>query len=101
MPIIATQTREDLRVSIGRILRAVKLIEADAAGSTTTFLTDELATGAATDFNGSWLVFTSGTNDGSIRQVTTSTVAANRVTLTFFPAVAAATADGDTAELWD
>jgi len=101
MPIIATQTREDLRVSIGRILRAVKLVEADAAGSTTTFLTDELATAAATDFNGSWLVFTSGTNDGSIRQVTTSTVASNRVTLTFFPAVAASTADADTAELWD
>ena len=102
MPIIATQTREDLRVSIGRILGAVKLVEADAAGTTTTFLTDELATAAATDFNGDWLVFTSGANnDGQIRQVTSSTVAANRVTLTFFPAVTDATANGDTAELWD
>ena len=102
MPIIATMTREDLRVSVGRILGAVKLIEADAAGTTTTFLTDELATGAATEFNGKWMVFTSGTNnDGQIRQVTASTVASNRVTLTFFPAVTDATASPDTAELWD
>lgn len=102
MPIIATQTREDLRVSVGRIFGAVKLITAATAGSTTTLLTDSLATGVATDFNGKWLVFTSGTNnDGLIRQVTTSTVAANRVTLTCFPAVTDATATGDTAELWD
>lgn len=102
MPIIATQTREDLRVSIGRILGAVKLITGAAAGTTTTLLTDGLATGAATDFNGKWLVFTSGANnDGLIRQVISSTVAANRVTLTFFPAVTDATASTDTVELWD
>ena len=47
MPIIATMPREDIRVSVGRIIGAVKLIEADAAGTTTTFLTDELAAGAA------------------------------------------------------
>ena len=101
MPIIATMAREEVRVSVGRIIGAVKLIEADAAGTTTTFLTDELAAGAATDFNGKWMVFTSGANDGSIRQATTSTIASNRVTLTFFPAVGTATADGDTVELWD
>jgi hypothetical protein len=103
MPITATQTREDLRVSIGRILKAVKLIEADATGATTTFITDELATGAADDFNGKWLVFTSGQSniDGQIRQVTNSTVSSNRVTLTFFPAVSNAPADAATAELWD
>lgn len=102
MPVIATQTREDLRVSIGRILTAVKLITGAATGTTTTLLTDSVATGVATDFNGRWLVFTSGTNnDGLIRQVTTSTVSSNRVTLTFFPAVTDATASADTAELWD
>ena len=102
MPIIATMTREEVRVAVGRIVGAVKLIEADAAGTTTTFLTDELAIGVATDFNGKWMVFTGPTNnDGSIRQVTSNTVSSNRVTLTSFPAVATATADGDTAELWD
>lgn len=102
MPIIATLSRESTRVAVGRILGAVKLIEADAAGSTTTFLTDELATAAATNFNGKWMVFTGPTNnDGAIRQVTTSAVSSNRVTLTFFPAVTTITADGDTAELWD
>ena len=102
MPIIATMTREEIRVAVGRILGAVKLIEADAAGSTTTFLTDELATEVATNLNGRWLVFTGPTNnDGLLRQITASTVSSNRVTLTFFPAVTTITDTPDTAELWD
>jgi hypothetical protein len=103
MPGNQAQTREEIRVSIGRMLAAIKLIEADASGTTTTFITDELATGAANDFNGMWLVFTSGQSniDGQIRQITASTVSSNRVTLTFFPAVSNAPVDAATAELWD
>jgi hypothetical protein len=103
MPITATKTREDIRLSVGRLIGAVKLIEADASGSTTTFLTDDLAIAAADDFNGKWLIFTSGQAniDGSIRQVTDSSVSSNRVTLTFYPALTNATADGATAEMWD
>ena len=97
------QTREEIRVFIGRMMRAVKLIEADASGTTTTIVVDELAIGQTDDFNGMWLVFTSGQSniDSEIRQVVDSSVASNQVTLTFFPAVSNAPVDGATAELWD
>ena len=101
MAVLQESTREELRVNVGYLLGAIKELEADASGSTTTFLTDDIAIVTADDPNGKWLVFTSGTNDGSIRQVTDSTVSSNQVTLTFHPAVAASTADADTAELWD
>jgi len=97
---LAELTRETIRIRIGYILGAIKEVEADASGSTTTFLTDDVAILTADGPNGKWLVFTSGTNDGSIRQVTNSTTSSNRVTMTFHPAVAASTADGHTAELW-
>ena len=97
------QTWEDLRVSIGRLLRVVKLVEADAAGSTTTFLTDELATSQDDDFNGKWLIHTGGQAniDGEITQVVDSATSSNRATLTYFPATSNAPVDGATAELWD
>ncbi len=103
MPVIAARTREQLRASVGVNLGyPFRLLEADATGTTTTFLTDELSLGGADEYNGSWLVFTSGANnDGLIRRVTDSSVTANRQTLTFYPAVTDATADGDTAELWN
>ena len=101
MAVLQESTREEQRVNVGYLLGAIKELEADASGSTTTFLTDDIAIVTADDPNGKWLVFTSGTNDGSIRQVTDSTVSSNQVTLTFHPAVAASTADADTAELWD
>jgi hypothetical protein len=102
MPVLQESTREQLRTGIGYLLGAVKILEADASGSTTTFLTDDIAIMTADDPNGKWLVFTSGSNnDGQIRQITNSTVSSNRVTLTFFPAITDATANSDTAELWD
>jgi hypothetical protein len=102
MPVLQESTREQLRTGIGYLLGAVKILEADASGSTTTFLTDDIAILTADDPNGKWLVFTSGSNnDGQIRQITNSTVSSNRVTLTFFPAITDATANSDTAELWD
>jgi len=97
---LAELTREEIRVRVGYILGGIKELEADASGSTTTFLTDDIAIATADDPNGMWLVFTSGTNDGSIRQITNMTASSNQATLTFHPAVAASTADGDTAELW-
>ena len=97
---VVGRTREEVRLPIGYNVDAVKLIEADASGSTTTLLTDDLF-GAADEHNGKWLVFTSGSNnDGQIRRVTDSAVSSNRTTLTFYPAVTDATANNDTAELW-
>lgn len=97
---IQARSREQLRVSIGYNLNAIKLVEADASGSTSTFITDDIPIGGADEHIGKWIVFTSGTNDGEIRQVTDSSVSSNQQTLTFYP-VAAATASPDTAELWD
>lgn len=101
MPVLQALTREEIRVAIGRTLGVVKLITAAANGSTTTFVTDDLPTGAADDFNGKWLVFTGpSNNDGTIQQVTDSSVSSNQVTLTTYPAVTS-TQTNDTAELWD
>ena len=64
---VVGRTREEVRLPIGYNVDAVKLIEADASGSTITLLTDDLF-GAADEHNGKWLVFTSGSNnDGQIR----------------------------------
>jgi len=102
MPVIAGRTREQLRVSIGYNLgRPFRAIEADASGSTTTLLSDELSLGGADEHIGKWLVFTSGSNDGEIRRVTDSSISSNRATLTFYPAVGTSTADSHTAELWN
>lgn len=99
---IAGRSREQIRASVGTNLGSpFRLIEADAAGTNVTFLTDELSLGGADEHLGKWLVFTSGTNDGEIRRVTDSDVTNNRQTLTFFPSASATTANGDTVELWD
>lgn len=100
MPAIAGRTREQLRVSVGLNLGAVKLITSAAAGTTTTFLTDGIF-GGASDHVGKWIQFTGPTNnDGTTARLTASTITTNRTTLTFFPA-ATAPATSDTAELWD
>jgi hypothetical protein len=94
---------EEIRVAVGRLLSVVKLIEADATGASNTFITDDLAIGGPDDYNGKWLLFTSGqTNiDGQIRQIIDVTASSNQVTLTFFPAASNAPVDGATAEMWD
>jgi hypothetical protein len=101
MSVIQARTREELRAAVGRNSGIqFRLLEADATGTASTFLTDELSLGGENEHKGQWLVFISGTNDGSIRRVVSSTIANNRTSLKFHPTVSAVTADGDTAELW-
>lgn len=97
------RTREELRVSIGYNLgMPFRSIEADATGTTSTFKTDELSLGGADEHIGKWIVFTSGANnDGEIRRVVDSSVDNNQQTLTFYPVVPDAIANGATAELWN
>lgn len=100
---LANRTWQQIRTSIGYNLRAYRSIEADGAGTATTFLTDDLSLGGSQEHLGGWIVFTSGTNnDGLIRRITASDIetANNRQTITFHPAVTDATSSGDTAELW-
>ncbi len=96
-------TREALRKSVGHALGVMRELTADASGSTTTFLTDDLAIMTADDLNGKWLIFTSGQSniDEQIAQITDSTVSSNQVTLTFYPAVTNAPVANATAEMWD
>ena len=96
---IAGRTRKEIRVSIGYNLGALISVEADASGSTTRFLTDDIFS-AADDQNGKRIVFTSGSNDGEIRRVTDTEIIGDQTKLSFAPAVTTATADTHTAELW-
>jgi hypothetical protein len=68
MPILQARSREQIRVNIGHAVGGMKLIEADATGSSNEFVTDDLF-GGADDHNGKWLVYTSGTNDEQIRRL--------------------------------
>ena len=100
MPILQARSREQIRVNIGHAVGGMKLIEADATGSSNEFVTDDLF-GGADDHNGKWLVYTSGTNDEQIRRVYDSSVSNRRTSLFVHPVAAASTANEDTAELWD
>ena len=95
MPLQA-RTREQIETAIGYNLGA-EVIEADAAGTTTTLLTDDVFAAADTR-NGWWILFTSGANNrGEIRRITGTSIASGRTTLTWIGAVTDATASPDTA----
>ena len=75
MPVIQARTREQLRVDVGWNLgHPFVLIEADATGLVTTLITDDFPLGGSNEHRGKYLVFTSGTNDGSVRRITSSVV---------------------------
>tara|TARA_Y100000590_G_scaffold469683_1_gene659076 strand:- start:2215 stop:3477 length:1263 start_codon:yes stop_codon:yes gene_type:complete len=92
-----SRTREEIRRSIAANLDQAPASSASGNGSTTTLL-DTSYIGGDDEFNGGWLVFTSGTNDGLIRRVTD--YASSTGTFTFKPAVTASTATNDTYEYW-
>ena len=87
MPGLQELTREQIRVEVGVLLRAIKLIVAAVNGSTTTFLTDDLFGGGSENQN-RWFLGTGPTiNDGTLARIVTAAVSTNRTTLTLFPAV--------------
>jgi len=94
---IQSRTREQIRRSIAANLDQPPSGTATGNGSTTTLL-DTNYIGGNDEFNGGWLVFTSGTNDGLIRRVTDYTTSTG--TFTFKPAATASTATNDTYEFW-
>ena len=97
MAAFQSRTREQIRRSIAANLDQSPASSATGGGSTTT-LVDANYIGGDDEFNGGWLVFTSGTNDGLIRRVTD--YASSSGTFTFKPAATAATASSDTYEYW-
>lgn len=99
MAVISAQTREELRVSVGNNLGAVRLGTMTASGSTSTGVDSEMPN-ADDHESGNHYVLTSGTNDGSIR-IQTSYTGSNTTWTTRGDVLAASTADGDTYESWD
>jgi len=94
-----SRTREQIRRSIAANLDQSPASSATSNGNVgKTTLVDANYIGGDDEFNGGWLVFTSGTNDGLIRRVTDYTSSTG--TFTFKPAATAATEDSDTYEYW-
>ena len=97
MAAFQSRTREQIRRSIAANLDQAPASSATGNGDTLT-LVDATYIGGDDEFNGGWIVFTSGTNAGLIRRVTD--YASSTGTFTFKPAATANTAANDTYEYW-
>ena len=98
MAVVQSRTREQIRRTIASNLDQLPSGSANGSGSTTTLL-DTTLLGGDDHYNGWWIVFTSDTNDGSIRRISDYT--ASTGTLTWVTAVAAGTSATHTYELWE
>ena len=98
MAAIQSRTREQIRRSVAANLDQLPAGTATGNGSTTTLL-DTTLLGGDDHYNGWWIVFTSGTNDGSIKRISDYT--ASTGTITWIGAVGASSATNDTYELWE
>ena len=96
MAAFQSRTREQIRRSIAANLDQPPASSATGTGSSTTIV-DASTTGGDDEYNGGWIVFTSGANDGVIRRVTDYTSSTG--TFTFKPA-ANSTSSDDTYEYW-
>ena len=99
MPVIQGRTRDQLRQHVGYALGAIYVSSASSNGGTGTLIDNTLVIGGDDTFNGKWIRFTSGDDDGAIRRVTDYT--ASTYTLTILPALSATSTSGDTYEMWD
>ena len=99
MPVIQGRTREQIRQDVGHALGAIYVSSASSNGTTGTLIDNTLAIGGDDTFNGKWIRFTSGDDDGAIRRVTDYT--ASSYTMTLLPALSASSTSGDTYEMWD
>ena len=98
MPVIQGRTREQIRQDVGHALGAIYVSSASSNGTTGTLIDNTLAIGGDDTFNGKWIRFTSGDDDGAIRRVTDYT--ASSYTMTLLPALSASSTSGDTYEMW-
>ena len=96
MAVTQSKTREDLRKAIGRNLGKMLTGTTSGSGSITTAL-DATLFGGDDEYIGSYIRFTSGDNDGSVRRITDYTSSTGTMT---FAAVGATVAGSTTYELW-
>src|SRR3990167_6880154 len=99
MPVLAARTRRQLRASVLYNCGAIFESTASATGTSGTIVDNKLSVGAADDFRGFYIWFTSGNNANLIRRVTASSITTGVTTLTFLPVVTDATAAADTYQL--
>ena len=92
------RTRKQLRQSIGYNLGAIYVSSASGNGDSTSLI-DNTLIGGDDNYIGYNALFTSGTNDGLFRRV--STFVESSTDLTVSPALSASTATNDTYELWE
>ena len=99
MAVLLTQTRKQIRQSVGHNVGGVYVSAASATGTTSTLIDNTLSN--SNDYiAGRWTVLTSGTNSGAIRIVDHYDGPASQ--MNFRGAVLSlATASADTYELWD
>lgn len=96
MPVLQGRTREQIRVAVGYNLGGIYVSAATTQGTTTT-LVDVTLAGGDNVFNGDYVVFTSGSNDGLIQKVTAYTQSSGTLTL---DETITQTEVGDTYEIW-
>ena len=97
MAITQSKTLEDLRKAVGRNLGKMLTGSTSGSGSTTTAV-DATLFGGDDEYNGSYIRFTSGTYDGTVRRITDYTSSTGTMT---FAAVGGTIASGVTYELWN
>ena len=96
MAAFQSRTREQIRRSIAANLDQSPASSATGTGSSTTIV-DASTMGGDDEYNGGWIIFTSGANDEVIRRVTD--YASSTGTFTFKPA-AGSTSSDDSYEYW-
>ena len=97
MAVTQSKTLEDLRKAVGRNLGKMLTGSTSSSGSTTTAV-DATLFGGDDEYNGSYIRFTSGTYDGTVRRITDYTSSTGTMT---FAAVRGTIASGVTYELWN
>lgn len=98
MAAIQSKTRQELRLSIGYQLGAVNSSTTTAAGTTNTFIDDSLF-GGNDNYNGYWVVFTSGNNSGTIARIKDYDSSTYKITLQNY--LSSIVASGTTYEMYD
>ena len=97
MAVTQSKTLEDLRKAVGRNLGKVVTGTTSGSGSTTTAL-DSTLFGGDDEYNGYYIHFTSGTNDGETARISDYTSSTGTMT---FAAVTGTVAGSVTYELWN
>lgn len=99
MPVMQATTRQALRLAVGYNLSSVREGVMTGGGDATSVIDTSLP-GDADDHNGKWIIFTSGANDGRVRQVADDDGAGD-LTIRATNTALTNTAQADTYELWD